>query len=286
MKIAFLGLGAMGMRMAKHLLGTEHALTVYNRSTAKSRCFQESGAQIALSPAEAVTDADLVLSMVSDDGASRDLWLTKEGGVISTLKPRTICIECSTLTISWVKELAAILETKQARFLDAPVLGSLAQAEAAQLIFLVGGDQGLAEKIAPVLKLMGSSVHSVGANGRGAAMKLAVNGYFGIQVAAFAEMIHFLRREHFEDATLMETVSSFPVISPAIKGIGALMALNDISPKFPIHLVEKDIRYLLSEAEENRMSMPMAQKAHHLYLHAKETGLGDKNISAIELTYR
>src|SRR3569833_1890727 len=123
LRIAFFGLGLMGSGMAQRLLVAGFPLTVFNRAAQKTHSLATAGAQVATSPREAVSHADVIVSMVSDDEASNQIWLGKDGA-LSGMSPGTTCIECSTLTVDWVQELAAAAAAAGGEFLDAPVTGS------------------------------------------------------------------------------------------------------------------------------------------------------------------
>lgn len=156
----------------------------------------EQGATFVTSPRAAAEQSDLVISMVTDNEISRQVWLASETGAILGFTPDKIAIEMSTLTIDWVRELGAAIAQCGAGFLDAPVVGSRPQAEVGKLISLVGGQ---AETLAQVRKTLADAgaavVHHVGAVGQGMAMKLAVNALFGIQVAALAELLGMLSKD-------------------------------------------------------------------------------------------
>jgi 3-hydroxyisobutyrate dehydrogenase len=144
-RIAFLGLGLMGSGMARRLFVNGFPVTVFNRNPEKSKPLASEGAQVANSPREAASKADVVISMVADNNASRGLWLG-ESGALAGVAPRTVCIECSTVTVDWARELAAAVTGKHCEFLDAPVTGSKMQAAAGELNFLVGGAAATLEK--------------------------------------------------------------------------------------------------------------------------------------------
>jgi 3-hydroxyisobutyrate dehydrogenase-like beta-hydroxyacid dehydrogenase len=137
-KVTVLGLGAMGSRMAANLLKAGHAVTVWNRSPAKT--LVTAGAQLAASPKAAAQGADFVIAMVRDDDASRDLWLSPETGAFAGLSQGAVAIESSTLTANWARTLGEEAKQRGLTFLEAPVAGSRPQAEAAQLVYFVGGD--------------------------------------------------------------------------------------------------------------------------------------------------
>src|SRR5471032_1014240 len=173
-RTAFLGLGIMGSGMARRLLVNGFPLTVFNRNAEKSKPFADEGAHVATLPREAAEHAEIIVSMVADDIAARSLWLG-ENGALAAAKPGTICIECSTVTVKWVRELAAAAAQKKCEFLDAPVTGSKIHAASGELNFLVGGDSATLGKAHPVLAAMGKSIVHLGPTGSGALIKLINN---------------------------------------------------------------------------------------------------------------
>jgi 3-hydroxyisobutyrate dehydrogenase len=286
-RIAILGTGAMGSRVAQNLLKAEHPLVVYNRSIDKVQPLLNQGAAYAATPREAAEQADIVISMVTDNEGSRNVWLHPETGAVlglgkdtgSSAKP--IAIESSTLTVDWAKELAAEVESYGVAFLDAPVVGSRPQAEAGKLIYLVGGEAETLAQVQSILLSAGSTIHHVGAIGQGMAMKLAVNALLGIQVAALAEVIGMLAKNGVTSAKAMECLGDLPVISPAAKGAGSLIVANNHAPMFPINLVEKDLRYVIQMAQTVDASIPISIAIHNIYQTAIAQGNGDDNITGI-----
>ncbi|TAG74080.1 MAG: NAD(P)-dependent oxidoreductase, partial [Burkholderiales bacterium] len=173
-KVAFLGLGAMGSRMAKRLLDSGAvSLSVWNRSPDAANAFATLGARVADTPASAASDADVVISMVTDDYAARNVWLAESGGALAAMKAGSIAIESSTVSPEWIQELHASTIVRNIHVIDAPVAGSRPQAEAGQLIFMLGGDERAIESVHDVLAPMASAVHVVGDVGKGATLKLA-----------------------------------------------------------------------------------------------------------------
>jgi len=148
MDIAFLGLGAMGARMAARLVAAGHAVAVWNRSLAAAAPLVAAGARLTATPAEAASGATVVFSMVTDDVAARRVWLGGDGAA-AALRPGAVAIECSTVTPGWVRELAGGVAARGAHLLDAPVAGSRPQAEAGQLVFMVGGEAAALEAARP-----------------------------------------------------------------------------------------------------------------------------------------
>ncbi|MEO0811689.1 MAG: NAD(P)-dependent oxidoreductase [Myxococcota bacterium] len=278
-RIGFLGLGAMGSRMAAHLLNGGHDLVVYNRSDAPAEALVRQGAIRAATPQEAAKDAECVITMVTDDPVSRSLWLEGEAAAIHGLSAGTVVVESSTVTASWVQELAEAVEAKGAHCVDAPVIGSRPQAEAQQLVYVVGAEPLVLERVQPILSLMGGAVHHVGPLGHGAAMKLAVNAMFASQVELLGEVLGMLQRAGIQPVTAMEILGQLPVTSPAAKGVGALIVADKTDPLFPVDLVAKDLRYAVSSAAPDHA--PALSAVQRSYEWAQEEGLGDRNINAV-----
>ena len=280
-KIAFLGLGAMGSRMAARLLEAGHDLSVFNRTPDRAAPLVERGATFEDSPRAAAAGRDIVISMVRDDEASREIWLDPDRGALSGLSDQAIAIESSTLTPAWVEQLSSAMAERQLRFIDAPVVGTRPQAEAGQLIYLVGGEVAVLERVRDVLLAIGGAIHHVGPIGAGTVMKLGVNALFGIQVAALGEVLGMTRRSGISDADAIEALSSMPVTSPALKGVGALVAARKFDPMFPIELVEKDMGYYAKTAERLGSSTPTGSAVRAVYQQAIEAGFGGDNIAGV-----
>src|SRR5665213_3103346 len=216
--IAFLGLGIMGSGMARRLLKNEFPLTVFNRNLEKSKSFADEGAHVAHSPRAAAKDADIIISMVAEDPASRSLWLG-ENGALAAARPGTICVECSTVTVNWVRELAAAAAQKQCEFLDAPVTGSKIHAAGGELNFLVGGDSATLEQARPVLATMSKTIVHLGLTGSGALVKLINNFVCGVQVAALAEAVAMIERSGLDRAKALEVLTAGAPGSPIVKTV-------------------------------------------------------------------
>ncbi|MEO0407483.1 MAG: NAD(P)-dependent oxidoreductase [Cyanobacteria bacterium P01_A01_bin.135] len=280
-RVALLGTGAMGFRMAQ-LLQTQHHLIVYNRSPEKLKPLLEQGATYAETPKAAAEQADILISMVTNDESSRDIWLHPDSGAVHGLRQPKIAIESSTLTVEWTQELAAAVQNTGAAFLDAPVVGSRPQAEAKQLISLVGGKAETLAQAKSVLSAAGvAAIHHLGEVGQGMAMKLAVNALFGVQVAALAELLGMLSGQGLSPEVAMACLNKLPVTSPAIKGAGSLMVSERHAPLFPIHLVAKDFRYVLQGVNAVGGSAPVSQAAQEVYQAAIAQGHGDANITGV-----
>ena len=279
-RIAFLGLGIMGGGMAQNLLAKGFPLTVFNRNAEKAKAFAAAGAHAAASPREAAASADLIISMVADDTASRSMWLG-ENGALTAARPGTICIECSTVTVNWVRELAAAAAQNKCEFLDAPVTGSKVQAAAGELNFLVGGDSSTLEKARPVLAAMSKAAVHLGPAGSGAMLKLVNNFVCGVQVASLAEALAMIERTGLDRARALEVLASGAPGSPLFKAVSVRMTTPDFTPNFPLRLMAKDLGYAIKEGGKLSVELVTATAALEEFQRAIAAGHGEKDIAAV-----
>lgn len=281
-KVAVIGLGAMGSRLAHNLLNAGHTVVVHNRTIEKAKPLIDLGATFATSPRAAAEQSDVVLSMVTDDEISRQVWLAAETGAILGLTPDKTAIEMSTLTVDWIRELGVAITQRGAGFLDAPVVGSRPQAELGKLISLVGGQAETLVQVGAILTAAGvATTHHVGSVGQGMAMKLAVNALFGIQVAALAELLGMLSKDGISPEKAMECLGDLPVLSPAAKGAGSLMVSQNHAPLFPIDLVEKDFCYVTRTSQSLEAKIPTTTAVMDIYRTAIAQGHGSENITSV-----
>ncbi|MEM8557076.1 MAG: NAD(P)-dependent oxidoreductase [Bacteroidota bacterium] len=277
-RIAFLGLGAMGSRMAARLVDNGWHVTVWNRSAERTTSLAELGATVAPTPREAAADADLVIGMVTDDDASRALWLADETGAAHGLRTGTIALTSSTLTPAWTRDLSTTLAERGAHFLDAPVVGTRPHAENGILTFLVGGEGEALDRIRPVLDVLGSGVHHLGPVGAGMAMKLAVNMLFAAQVATLADTIQLFEANDLNVTEALDALGALPVTSPIMERMRPLLLRDAFPPNFPIALVEKDLRYFVEAAGGD---VATTEAIRSVYAAAIAQGFGDDDISGI-----
>jgi 3-hydroxyisobutyrate dehydrogenase len=285
-RIAFLGLGAMGSRMVAHLISAGHDVIVWNRSTATVDATVALGARAAATPREATEGATFALTMLTDDEASKAVWTADENAALVGLGKEAIAIEISTVSPDWVKTLAAAVEERGARFLDAPVVGSLPQAEAAQLIMLVGGAVEAFAAARPLLGNMAGTVHHVGPQGQGTIMKLAANALLAIQVTGVAETLVALDRAGITPKRAMEIIGSLPFMSPAGNSVASLMVAEDYAPRFTTTLIAKDLRYATTDAASHGARVPVLEAARAIFDRLCTNGVGGENISAAIKAYR
>jgi len=284
-RIAFLGLGIMGGGMARRLLVNGFPLTVFNRNAEKSKPFAAEGARVSGSPREAAAQADAIISMVADDVASRSLWLG-ENGALAAAKPGAVCVECSTVSVNWVRELAIAATQKKCELLDAPVTGSKNQAAAGELNFLVGGSTSTLEKVRPVLAAMSKTITLIGPSSSGALLKLINNFICGVQVAALAEAMAMIERGGLDRAKALDVLTNGAPGSPLVKAVAARMTAPDFTPNFPLRLMAKDLGYAIQEGGKLSVELATAAAALGDFQKGIAAGHGEKDIAAVVEPFR
>jgi 3-hydroxyisobutyrate dehydrogenase len=281
-KIAFIGLGTMGSAMAKNLLAAGFSVSVYNRTRERSLPLQEFGAEIADTPKAAAQNAEAVFTMVTDDAASRAVWLGEQG-ILAGANPHAILIESSTVSPDWIRELSDRAQGFQ--LLDAPVAGSQPQAIAKELIFLVGGDRETVTQAQPIFQAMGKSVMYFGSIGSGILMKLISNLMVGVQVATLAEALNFAQHSGLDMEQVVQALSNGSAGSPVVRAKAAQIAAQNFTPNFALHLLHKDLGYALEEAGKQNAPLPTTAISREFYRMAMSQGLGDRDFVAISQVF-
>jgi 3-hydroxyisobutyrate dehydrogenase len=284
-RVAFLGLGIMGSGMAQRLLGAGFPLTVYNRSRDKAASLVTGGARLAASPREAAASADVIISMVADDPASRSLWLGDDGALAGAAGGTSL-VECSTVTVGWVKELARAAAARGCGLLDAPVTGSKTHAASGELNFLVGGSPEALEKVRPVLAAMSRSVTHLGPTGSGALVKLINNFVCGVQVASLAEALALIERSGLDRERALEVLTNGAPGSPLFKTVAGRMTKPDYTPNFLLKLMAKDLAYALNEGHGHGLELTTAGAALELFKKAAAASHADQDMSAVMELFR
>lgn len=270
----------MGAGMAHRLLSAGLQVAVYSRNRDKAKPLADAGAIVAASPAEAAAQADTIISMVADDFASRAVWLGDKGALVGT-KPGSILIESSTLTVEWVKELAAAASQRGCEFLDAPVTGTKPHAESGQLLFLVGGPENALDKARQVFSVLGRDVIYLGPTGSGALMKLINNFMAAVQAVSFGEALALIKAGGLNRDKAVAILTEGVPGSPMVKRVATRVATGDFTPHFFMRLMAKDVGYAIKEAKDRGIDLPTAAAALAVFQDAIETGRGEEDFTAV-----
>ena len=280
--VAFIGLGAMGSRMAANLLAAGHKLRVYNRDRAKTKALADKGAAVCATPAEAAKGAEFVVSIVADDAATRAVMLGADGAVAGAAAG-TILIDSSTNTPAMAREVAKAAAAKGCQYLDAPVSGSLVQAQGKELVFMVGGDKAAFDKAQPLFAAMGRMAKLMGGSGTGATIKLVNNMLSGTTTAALAEAAQVAEAAGLDRDAALEILGEGAAGSRLLKSKLPKMFKRDFSAQFQLELMEKDLRYFLLLAQEVDRPTPIASLVRSQYQAGRRAQLGKLDSAAVFL---
>jgi 3-hydroxyisobutyrate dehydrogenase-like beta-hydroxyacid dehydrogenase len=270
--LGFVGLGAMGSRMAKRLLDAGYPVVGYNRTPAKARWLVEAGLRLADSPRAAAEGSQVVFSMVTDTAALRAVALGPDG-IVAGLGRGATLVEMSTVSPAVIHELAALAEARGAAVLDAPVSGSGVTVEQGTLSFMVGGDPAVLERVRPYLLAIGPTVTQVGALGFGKTMKIAINLALGAQFLAFSETILLADRAGIPRERAVEVVLKSALASPMLKYRGPLVLKMPSGPIFTVGLMQKDLELAMELGRTVGVSLPSVALAHEMLTAARGLGL-------------
>ena len=278
--IAFVGLGAMGSAMAQRLLAAGHHVTGYNRTRAKAEALASRGLVVADSARAAVEAAEVVLSMVTDSDALRDVAL-RDDGILAGLGRGAIWAEMSTVSPAVTRMLGERVQDKGATLLDAPVSGSTVTIAQGQLSFIVGGDPAALERVRPVLLAIGPTITHVGALGLAVTMKIAVNLSIGVQMLAFSESVLLAEKSGIPREKAVEALLKGVTASPMLKYRGPFVLDMPEEALFSVMLMQKDMRLALEQGRAVGVPLPSTGLVHELLTGARGLGLAEKDFAAL-----
>lgn len=278
--IAFLGLGIMGGPMAAHLVGAGHTVIGYNRSPQAVQRLVEAGGQGADSVAEAVGDADVVITMVPDSPDVQGLALGDDG-IYASAKPGTLHVDMSTIRPDVAVALAEAGRAAGVRVLDAPVSGGEAGAKEAKLSIMVGGEPDDFAQVRPILEVLGPTVVLVGPAGSGQTVKAANQLIVAGTYELVAEAIVFLRAYGVDTDAALEVLAGGLAGSTVLDRKGASMLAGRFQPGFRIDLHHKDMGIVLAAAREKGVTLPLGALTAQLVGALRAQGDGGLDHSAL-----
>jgi 3-hydroxyisobutyrate dehydrogenase-like beta-hydroxyacid dehydrogenase len=275
MRVAFLGLGIMGHAMATNLAKAGHEVTVWNRTPGK----MVEGAGIAPTPAAAAQGAEVVWMCVSDTAAVEKVLFGPDG-VEQTLAEGSIIADSSTISPSATVKFAERVRAKGAAYVDAPMTGSKIGAANGTLIFMVGGDDAIIERLNPLFAAMGKKIFRMGETGKGQATKLAMNLQIALIFEGFAEALTLATKLGVDPRQLVSLIEATMVRSGVVEYKAPFVLQRDFTPNFPLRLMHKDILLTLEAAKEARVKLPALETVEEVYELATEEGQQDLDYAA------
>jgi 3-hydroxyisobutyrate dehydrogenase len=278
MKIGFIGLGNMGIPMVKNLVKAGFEVSVYNRTKEKALALQsEIGVKVAEKPADLLADADVIISMLTNDAAVKEVYNGEAGIFAAAQQPEAILIDMSTVSPETTKELATQAREKGFEYLDAPVSGSVKPATDGQLVIMVGGQQAAFNQVEPIFAALGKSATLLGESGSGNIAKLAINLFLGITIQGLSEAVLFASQNGIAADALLPLINSGAIGSAITKIKTDNIVNNDFKPAFALKLLRKD----LGLAEQMGMHSPAGLAVAHTFQQAMENGFGEDDMVAV-----
>ncbi len=282
MKVAFLGLGIMGSRMAANLAVKGFDLTVWNRTAARAEEFAASYAdvEVAASPKAAATGVDVVVSMVVD-GPQVEAILLGEDGAASGASPGTRFVDCSTIGPEDARRIGAALEERSLILLDAPVTGSSPRAEDGTLTIMVGGPEEAFERVRPVLEAMGELIVHAGPLGQGQLVKVINNAVAASNAAVLGEALLVAARAGADLDALIKVMAAGSGGSAMLDLKARPMREHDYTTLFKTDHMLKDVRLCLEAARQAGIGFPSAEATERILAATSEQGHGDDDFAAL-----
>jgi len=275
-QIGWIGTGNMGIPMAKNLLKAGYPLLVYNRTREKAEKLVQEGAVMATDIASLVRNCEIVFTMLSDDQVVKSFYLG-EGGLINNEAKEKTLINMSTVSPRTSIELNEMSQAVGARFLEAPVSGSVKPAEDGALLILAGGDEANYQKALPYFEVLGKWSLLLGAVGAGASAKLAINYFLALTVQGLAETVLFAKRQGVKAEDMLKIINESACGSALTKlKTPGILAAN-FPAAFALKHMAKDVRLAREQGIDYPLSAPLATA----YQEALAKGLGEEDVMAI-----
>jgi 3-hydroxyisobutyrate dehydrogenase-like beta-hydroxyacid dehydrogenase len=278
--VAFLGLGRMGLPMARNIARAGHELTVWNRTTGRAQELEAEGVRIASTPAEAVDEAEIVgLSLTTPDVV--ESIVMGDGGALSKAAEGSVWIDFSTIDVTTSKRIAQACGEKGVGFIDAPVSGGPEGAESGTLTVMMGGDDAHIERAMPVLQAVGQNITTVGTQGSALGIKLLNQMLVGANLASVLEAFVLAKKAGIDLDVMYDVLSTSAGSSVMLtRNVPDFLMKESYEPGFALRLLVKDLDLVSQMGKDNDMPLLMPNVALQLFRNAMQAGLGDKDMSA------
>ena len=278
--LGFVGLGAMGGRMARRLLAAGHPVVGYNRTASKARWLVAQGLRLADSPREVAAEAEVVFVMVTDPEA---LEAISDGpdGLLAGLRPGGVIVDMSTVSPDASRALGAKAAERGGAMLAAPVSGSPITLDAGQLSFMVGGDPAVLDRVRPYLAAIGPTVTHVGEIGLASAMKIATNLGLAVQMLAFSEAVALAEKAGIPRERAVEALLKSVIASPMVKYRGPYVLGMPQEALFDVVMIQKDLRLASELGRSLGVPLPTTAVAQEWMTGARGLGVGHFDFAVV-----
>jgi len=287
MKVAFLGLGNMGLPMALNLIKAGHQVHGFDLVQAQLDAFKAAGGVPADSASEATQDAEVIISMLPASRHVEALYLG-DSGLLATANPKALLIDCSTISPKVSQAVAAAAKAKGFAMIDAPVSGGTAGAQAGTLTFMVGGDSAAVERARPLLEQMGKNIFHAGANGSGQTVKVCNNMLLGIQMLGTSEALRLGIANGMDPKVLSDIMSKssgrnwvLELYNPCPGVMENVPSSKAYAGGFGVDLMLKDLGLATENASDLDASVPLGDLARKLYEVHSKAGNGQLDFSSV-----
>lgn len=285
--VAFIGLGHMGLPMSKNLIGAGLAVRGFDLATEALDAVKEAGGEAYSSIAEAVTGADVVISMLPSGAIVKSVY-DDDNGVFANAKKGALFIDSSTIDVATARAVAEVAESKGFQMVDAPVSGGVGGAAAGTLAFMVGGSADAFDKAKPILDPMGAKIVHCGQSGNGQAAKACNNMLLAISMIGVSEAFNLGRALGLDDQVFYDVAAnasgqcwSLTSYCPAPGPVPSSPANNDYQPGFATALMLKDLGLAMEAAHDTDTNTPLGDMAKKIYAAMNDEGHGGVDFSGV-----
>ena len=281
-RLAFVGLGAMGSRLARRLLDARHPVVGYNRTATKARALEAAGLKLATTARAAADGAAVVFSMVTDDAALRAVALGPDG-IVAGLGRGAVWAEMSTVSAALTRELGDLASARGAAMLDTPISGSTITVEQGAASIAAGGDRAALERARPYLAVMApGGITHVGPLGLAKTMKIATNLGLAVQMLAFSEAVVLAEKAGIARETAVEALLRSVIASPMVKYRGPyVLGAMPREAWFNVGMIQKDMQLALDQAHASGVTLPTTALVQQWLTMARGVGLGDRDFGTL-----
>ncbi|HZR44448.1 MAG TPA: NAD(P)-dependent oxidoreductase [Ktedonobacteraceae bacterium] len=279
-RLGFVGLGAMGGRIARRLLNAGHSVTGHNRTKSKAQWLLDAGMQWRDTPREVAEAVDVVFTMVTNTDALQQVFSGPDG-ILAGLKAGKVYVDMSTISPTASRELATQVAAKGAHMLDVPVSGSVITLEQGNLSLMAGGDHAIFEQIKPILLDIGPKVNYVGPNGQAVLMKVAINLNLAVQLLAFSEGLLLAEKGGIPRETAHEVMLNSVIASPSLKYRTPFILKEAEEVWFDVNMMQKDLLLALEMGRALDVPMPTTAVSNEFLTATRAMGLAKHDFAVL-----